>query len=220
MDEGYRFGEEGKYVLFKNREDIKKQNQVFELKIEFARKINYPYFLISFDGTAPIDAGTHSQIIKGIIGFCFARKKIDIETRGFMRSDSNIINELDLWDYSDYIRDFIIIPLKVENDRKYNYLKKINKRYEREITGKGFFYSITELIVPKISEILEPLKDSIVHHYNIPIRANEYTAIYEIKTERKEYVETVIVRTSLGPSVLELSWEISKTLAFKRALRK
>ena len=48
VNDGYRFGEEGEFVLLKKSEEAIHKNKIFELKLEFTRKIKYPYFLSPF----------------------------------------------------------------------------------------------------------------------------------------------------------------------------
>ena len=114
MNNGYRFGEEGEFVLLKDPEGTAHRNKIFELKIEFARKIKYPYFLININDPSSPDRHTHTQIVKSIVGFYLARRKISEMAKEFLKNDSSMINELDSWDYSNYIRDFILIPIKIE----------------------------------------------------------------------------------------------------------
>ncbi|GAH56784.1 unnamed protein product, partial [marine sediment metagenome] len=137
IDNGYRFGEEGEFVLLRDPEETANKNKIFELKIEFARRIKYPYFLININEPFPADRQTHTQIIRSIVGFYLARRKISDKAKEYLKNDSSIINELDSWDCSNYIRDFILIPIKIESDRKYNYIRKLNKKYELKIIEKG-----------------------------------------------------------------------------------
>ena len=152
VDDGYRFGEEGEFVLFKKSEEIIHKNKIFELKFEFARKIKYPYFLINIGDSVSPDRKTHLQIVRSVVGFYLAKKKISVMAKEFLKNDYSIINELDSWDSSNYIRDFILIPIKIESDRKYNYIRKLNKKYESKIIKKGYSYNTTELIIPADSK--------------------------------------------------------------------
>ncbi len=63
VDDGYRFGEEGEFVLLKQSKEIH-ENKIFELKFEFARKIKYPYFLININDPVLPDRKTHLQIVR------------------------------------------------------------------------------------------------------------------------------------------------------------
>ena len=219
MNNGYRFGEEGEFVLLKDPEETVHKNKIFELKIEFARKIKYPYFLINISDPFSPDRQTHTQIIRSIVGFYLARRKISDMAKEFLKNDSSIINELDLWDCSNYIRDFILIPIKIESDRKYNYIRKLNKKYELRIIKKGYSYSITELIFPTIDEMPEVKDNGTVKGGNMGIKEKEFTAICEIISGRKNCIETVIIRTSLETPVIELARELSKLSAFKKVLQ-
>lgn len=219
MNNGYRFGEEGEFVLLKDPEETVHKNKIFELKIEFARKIKYPYFLINISDPFSPDRQTHTQIIRSIVGFYLARRKISDMAKEFLKNDSSIINELDLWDCSNYIRDFILIPIKIESDRKYNYIRKLNKKYELRIIKKGYSYSITELIFPTIDEMPEVKDNGTVKGGNMGIKEKEFTAICEIRSGRKNCIETVIIRTSLETPVIELARELSKLSAFKKVLQ-
>lgn len=219
MNNGYRFGEEGEFVLLKDPEETVHKNKIFELKIEFARKIKYPYFLINISDPFSPDRQTHTQIIRSIVGFYLARRKISDMAKEFLKNDSSIINELDSWDCSNYIRDFILIPIKIESDRKYNYIRKLNKKYELRIIKKGYSYSITELIFPTIDEMPEVKDNGTVKGGNMGIKEKEFTAICEIRSGRKNCIETVIIRTSLETPVIELARELSKLSAFKKVLQ-
>ena len=219
MNNGYRFGEEGEFVLLKDPEETVHKNKIFELKIEFARKIKYPYFLINISDPFSPDRQTHTQIIRSIVGFYLARRKISDMAKEFLKNDSSIINELDSWDCSNYIRDFILIPIKIESDRKYNYIRKLNKKYELRIIKKGYSYSITELIFPTIDEMPEVKDNGTVKGGNMGIKEKEFTAICEIISGRKNCIETVIIRTSLETPVIELARELSKLSAFKKVLQ-
>lgn len=219
MNNGYRFGEEGEFVLLKDPEETVHKNKIFELKIEFARKIKYPYFLINISDPFSPDRQTHTQIIRSIVGFYLARRKISDMAKEFLKNDSSIINELDSWDCSNYIRDFILIPIKIESDRKYNYIRKLNKKYELRIIKKGYSYSITELIFPTIDEMPEVKDNGTVKGGNMGIKEKEFTAICEIRSGRKNCIETVIIKTSLETPVIELARELSKLSAFKKVLQ-
>jgi len=219
MDNGYRFGEEGEFVLLRDSEETANKNKIFELKIEFARKIKYPYFLININDPFSPDRQTHAQIIRSIVGFYLARRKISDMAKEYLKNDSSIINELDSWDCSNYIRDFILIPIKIESDRKYNYIRKLNKKYELQIIKKGYSYSITELIFPIIDDIPELKNNSTAGGGNMGIKEKEFTAICEIRSGRKSCIETVIIRTSLETPVIELARELSKLSAFKKVLK-
>lgn len=219
MNNGYRFGEEGEFVLLKDPEETVHKNKIFELKIEFARKIKYPYFLINISDPFSPDRQTHTQIIRSIVGFYLARRKISDMAKEFLKNDSSIINELDSWDCSNYIRDFILIPIKIESDRKYNYIRKLNKKYELRIIKKGYSYSITELIFPTIDEMPEVKDNGTVKGGNMGIKEKEFTAICEIISGRKNCIETVIIKTSLETPVIELARELSKLSAFKKVLQ-
>lgn len=219
-NDGHRFEEEGEFVLIKKSENTIHENRIFELKFEFARKIKYPYFLINIDDSVFPDRKTHMQIVRSIVGFYLARRKISAMAREFLKNDSSIINELDSWDCSNYIRDFILIPIKIESDRKFNYLRKLNKKYKSEIIKKGYSYNTTELILPAGNETNKTSKNNISDFevQNISIDEKEFTAICELKTRKKNIIETVIVKTSLEAPVMELARELSKLSAFRKAL--
>jgi|GEM_PF-6829407 len=219
-NDGHRFEEEGEFVLIKKSENTIHENRIFELKFEFARKIKYPYFLINIDDPVFPDRKTHMQIVRSVVGFYLARRKISAMAREFLKNDSSIINELDSWDCSNYIRDFILIPIKIESDRKFNYLRKLNKKYKSEIIKKGYSYNTTELILPAGNETNKTSKNNISDFevQNISIDEKEFTAICELKTRKKNIIETVIVKTSLEAPVMELARELSKLSAFRKAL--
>ena len=219
VDDGYRFGEEGEFVLLKQSKEIH-ENKTFELKFEFARKMKYPYFLININDPVLPDRKTHLQIVRSVVGFYLARKKISVMAKEFLKNDYSIINELDSWDSSNYIRDFILIPIKIESDRKYNYIRKLNKKYESKIIKKGYSYNTTELIIPADSKINKMNENNIngLTMRKIGIDEKEFTAICELKTNKKNIIETVIIRTSLEVPVMELARELSKLNAFRKIL--
>jgi len=220
VNDGYRFEEEGEFVLIKKSEERIHENKIFKLKFEFARKIKYPYFLINMIDPVLPDRKTHTQIVRSVVGFYLARRKISEMAKEFLKSDSSIINELDSWDCSNYIRDFILIPIKIESDRKYNYLRKLNKKYEREVIKKGYSYNTTELVLPADNKIDGTNKNNLkcLKIRNMGIDEKEFTAICELRTNKKNIIETVIVKTSLEVPVMELARELSKLNAFKKIL--
>jgi hypothetical protein len=158
--------------------------------------------------------------VRSVVGFYLARKKISVMAKEFLKNDYSIINELDSWDSSNYIRDFILIPIKIESDRKYNYIRKLNKKYESKIIKKGYSYNTTELIIPADSKINKMNKNNIngLTMRKIGIDEKEFTAICELKTNKKNIIETVIIRTSLEVPVMELARELSKLNAFRKIL--
>ena len=50
------------------------------------------------------------------------------------------------------------------------------------------------------------------------IDEKEFTAICELKTNKKNIIETVIVKTSLEVPIMELARELSKLNAFREVL--
>ena len=221
VNDGYRFGEEGEFVLLKKSEETTmKENKLFDLKFEFARKIKYPYFLINIDYPVFPDRKAHTQIVRSVVGFYLARRKISATAKEFLKNDSSIINELDSWDYSNYIRDFILIPIKIESDRKYNYLRKLNKKYESKVIEKGYSYNTTELVLPVDHQTNKINKNNLndLKIQNMDMDEKEFTAICELKTNKKNIIETVIIKTSLEVPVMELARELSKLNAFRKAL--
>ena len=220
VNDGYRFEEEGEFVLIKKSEETIHENKIFELKFEFARKIKYPYFLININDPVSPDRKTHTQIVRSIVGFFLARRKISTMAKEFLKNDSSIINELDSWDCSNYIRDFILIPIKIESDRKYNYLRKLNKKYELKIIKKGYSYNTTELVFPADNMTNKINKNNIndLKIKYIDTDEKEFTAICELKTNKKDIIETVIIKTSLEIPVMELARELSKLNAFRKVL--
>lgn len=220
VNDGYRFGEEGEFVLLKKPEETINENKIFELKFEFARKMKYPYFLININDPVFPNRKTHIQIVRSVVNFYLARRKISAMEKEFLKNDSLIINELDSWDCSNYIRDFISIPIKIESDHKYNYIRKLNNKYESKIIKKGYSYNTTELILPldnKTDEVNENnVNDPKIR--NMHIDKKEFIAICELKTNKRNIVETVIIKTSLEVPVMELSRELSKLNTFRKVL--
>jgi len=220
VNDGYRFDEESEFVLIKKSEETVHENKIFELKLEFARKIKYPYFLININDPVFPDRKTHTQIVRSVVGFYLARRKISAKAKEFLKNDSSIISELDSWDWSNYIRDFILIPIKIESDRKYNYLRKLNKKYELKVIKKGYSYNTTELVLPVDNRINGINKNNTndLKIRNIGIDEKEFTAICELKTNKKNIRETVIIKTSLEVPVMELARELSKLNVFRKVL--
>ena len=220
VNDGYRFDEESEFVLIKKSEETVHENKIFELKLEFARKIKYPYFLINISDPVFPDRKTHTQIVRSVIGFYLARRKISAKANEFLKNDSSIISELDSWDWSNYIRDFILIPIKIESDRKYNYLRKLNKKYELKVIKKGYSYNTTELVLPVDNRIngINKNNNNDLKIRNIGIDEKEFIAICELKTNKKNIRETVIIKTSLEVPVMELARELSKLNAFRKVL--
>ena len=53
---------------------------------------------------------------------------------------------------------------------------------------------------------------------SIGMDEKEFTAICELKTSKKNIIETVIIKTSLEVPVMELARELSKLNAFRKVL--
>jgi hypothetical protein len=220
LNEGYRFGEGGEFVLLKNPEGTINTNKSFELKLELARKVKYPYFLVNTNNDVLPDVDTHMQIVRSIVDFYLSRIKIYKKAKQFLKNDSNIISGIDSLDCLNYIRDFILIPIKIESNRKYNYIRKLNIKYESKIIKKGYSYSTTEILLP--AEINgNGIKECILNKFKekiIGMADKEFATICEIKTNKKIFLEMVTIKTSIEAPVMGLSRELAKLTAFKKVL--
>jgi hypothetical protein len=191
------------------------------LKIKIAKKLNYPFYVISFEESKDLAPDLSLTIVDGIIGQVLAKKDFKESIKTLYNDHRERIESLPQSAQSEYIQDLVWDAeaiAELQNDR----IAKLAAQYQGEAFDKGITkgYKTIYLNDPPLPEG-DPIEDITVLEKRIKIIKNAVRVGCRviINTPKVAIVETVWVRNFEDEfiSPLHIANNIAEMLAFKKA---
>jgi len=218
------FNKNGEYItydIYQEEAEIRKLK--FDLKLKVTDKVDYGYFIVSYDEKMPIGKDVNLTIVDGIIGNYLERINTIKKINDFTRENYDILNSLDPSTRDDYIYDNIIIPAEVGAELEFNPISKQSWDYEVRVMEKGIKYKAVTIEIPKLPDLPEEPFYSKRYLEALKKRLKKWNKIIKFGCKCEVFLkngdiisETAWVRNIDRIDVIGLCENIAKLIAFKR----
>jgi len=218
---GKGFSRNGEYIQIEKSIDPYRKLKL-DLKIKIANKLEYPFFVISFEESNELSSDLNLTIVDGIIGQALANKKFKETIRTLYYENQEMIDSLPDYAKNEYIQD-LVIEAEVTTELQMDPIAKLAAEYEIEAMKGGAHgaYSMEYLYDPPLPKG-DPFHDISI----LEKRINAFNSVVRVgckiivNTTPISIIQTAWVRnfgdTFISP--LKIAENIAMMLAFKKAV--
>jgi len=153
LSKGYNKG--AQYVQINPDPSRKKK---MDLKLKIADKLNFPFYIVSYDEKEYLIEKIYLTILDGIIGQTIAKIKFEEKIKELLADSSELLNSLTEYDKQDFIQD-IVLQAEVELELTYDPIAKKAAELEGILLQHKIIngYSTMFLSKPELPEIKDTL---------------------------------------------------------------
>lgn len=217
---GKGFSRNGEYIQVQSSRDPYRKLKL-DLKIKIAKKLNYPFYVISFEESKDLAPDINLSIVDGIIGQVLAKKEFREALQTLYEDNREKIESLPQDAQREYVQDLVLgaeTMAEIQNDR----IAELASQYESEVYKSGIAkgYKTSYLNDPPLPDG-DPLEDITVLQKRFEAIKNAVRVGCRIiiNTTKIAIIETVWVRNFEDNfiSPLHIANNIAEMLAFKKA---
>jgi len=218
---GKGFSRNGEYIQIKESRDPHRKLKL-DLKIKIAKKLNYPFYVISFEESEELAPDLNLTIVDGIIGQVLTKKEFREKLKTPYDENREMIESLPNYAQREYVQDLVWDAETIAELRS-DPIAELGAKYLHEATEKGIINSWKEEFLndPPLPEG-DPFEDPTILEKRIGLIKNAVRVGYRIiiNTPKVVIIEPVWVRNFednfISPS--HIAKNIAEMLAFKKAL--
>lgn len=218
---GKGFSRNGEYIQIKESRDPHRKLKL-DLKIKITKKLNYPFYVISFEESEELAPDLNLTIVDGIIGQVLTKKEFREKLKTLYDENLEMIESLPNYAQREYVQDLVWDAETIAELRS-DPIAELGAKYLHEATEKGIINSWKEEFLndPPLPEG-DPFEDHTILEKRIGLIKNAVRVGYRIiiNTPKVVIIETVWVRNFednfISPS--HIAKNIAEMLAFKKAL--
>ncbi len=115
---GRGFNRDASYVQVEQTDDRQRKIK-FDFKLRYAKKNNFPYYIVASDEFIYLDTETNLTIMDGLIGYELARRDFNDSIPSFIENHRVDIENMLLYERQEFIQD-LVIQQEVESNHKRN----------------------------------------------------------------------------------------------------
>lgn len=193
-----------------------------DFKIKIAKKLDYPFYVISFEESKELAPDLNLTIVDGIIGQVLAKKEFREKIKTFYDENREMIESLPNYAQREYVQD-LVLDAETIAELRMDPISELAAKYEFEATEKGITrgYKMEYLNDPPLPDG-DPFEDIAVLEKRIDAikNATRVGCRMIINTPKIAIIETVWVRNFEDNfiSPLHIANNIAEMLAFKKAI--
>ena len=217
---GKGFSRNGEYIQVQASRDPYRKLKL-DLKIKIAKKLSYPFYVISFEESKDLAPDLSLTIVDGIIGQVLAKKEFRESIKTLYDDNREMIESLPHYEQRGYVQDLVWdaeTMAELQNDG----IAKLASQYQFEVFEKGIAkgYKTVYINDPPLPDG-DPFEDIRVLQKRLEASKNAVRVGCRIiiNTSKIAIVETVWVRNFEDDfiSPLHIANNIAEMLAFKKA---
>ena len=133
MGKGFNRGE--KYIQEVETSD-RFRGDKFDFKLRYARKNNFPYYVIAGEEFEYLDEETNLTIVDGLIGYELAIRDFKDRMSSLLEERRDYMNNLPLHDQHEYIQD-ILLDEELDSYRKHSRIIQETEKVRNKVGAYG-----------------------------------------------------------------------------------
>lgn len=218
---GKGYSRQGAYIQIEESTDPYRKLKL-DFKIKIAQKLQYPFYVISFEESKELSQNLSHTIVDGIIGQVLSKREFQEKIKTLYDDNRKMIESLPVYAQREYIQD-LVLDAETLAELQWDPIAELASKYQFEATEKGITRGFkTEYLNDHPLANGDPLQDIAVLEKNIDAIKNAVRVGCRIiiNTPKIAIIETIWVRNFEDSliSPLHIATNIAEMLAFKKAV--